>query len=239
MKLLQKLLLFFFDIIDEYFHQKRIKNFIKKNKIKIDTFIDIGAFKGKYTDLILDIQKKCKITMFEPQNKYYSLLKEKFKNNPNIEIIKIGLSDKEAFLDLKINKHEITSTFSQLNDSNKYLNYKAILFGSNLKNMTTNMENVQVFTLGQIFEKKQLQNVDLVKIDTEGHEYEVLYGAQNYIKNINYILIEFHMDKIYKNYNPDRIHELLLNKGFVLKKTFNFPFTTWEDRLYKNLKNKN
>ena len=210
MKLLQKLLLIFFDIIDEHFHQKRIKNFIKKNKIKIDTFIDIGAFKGKYTDLILDIQKECKINMFEPQNKYYSLLKEKFKNNPNIEIIKIGLSDKERFLDLKINKHEITSTFSEFNSANKYLKYKAILFGSNLKNMTTNIEKVQVFTLGQIFEKKQFENIDLVKIDTKGQEYE-----------------------------SDKIHELLLNKGFVLKKTFNFPFTTWEDRLYKNLKNKN
>ena len=89
MKFLRKLLLLFFDIIDEYFHQVRIKKFIKKNKIQLNSFIDVGAFKGKYTDLILNIQKECKIILFEPQNKYYSLLKEKFKNNHNIEIIKI------------------------------------------------------------------------------------------------------------------------------------------------------
>ena len=147
MKLLRNLLLHFFDLIDEFYHQKRIEKFIKKNKIKIKTFIDVGAFEGKYTDLILKIQEKCKVIMIEPQSKYYLLLKEKYKNNHLIKIMKIGISDKETLLKLKINKHEITSTFSQFNHTNKYLNYKAILFNSNLKNMTTNSENMEVFPL--------------------------------------------------------------------------------------------
>ena len=73
MKFLRKLLLVFFDLIDEFFHQKRIEKFIRKNKIKLDTCIDVGAFKGKYTDLIFKIQKNCKIILIEPQTKYYSL----------------------------------------------------------------------------------------------------------------------------------------------------------------------
>tara|TARA_Y100000758_G_C15924035_1_gene376207 strand:- start:44 stop:763 length:720 start_codon:yes stop_codon:yes gene_type:complete len=236
MKLLRNLLLHFFDLIDEFYHQKRIEKFIKKNKIKIKTFIDVGAFEGKYTDLILKIQEKCKVIMIEPQSKYYSLLKEKYKNNNLIKIMKIGISDKETLLKLKINKHEITSTFSQFNDTNKYLNYKAILFNSNLKNMTTNSENIEVFPLSLILQKNNLDSIDLIKIDTEGHEYEVLYGMGDYIKKINYILVEFHIDKIYENYNSDKIHNFLLENGFTLQKKFSFPFTTWEDRLYKNSK---
>ena len=236
MKLLRNLLLHFFDLIDEFYHQKRIEKFIKKNKIKIKTFIDVGAFEGKYTDLILKIQEKCKVIMIEPQSKYYLLLKEKYKNNHLIKIMKIGISDKETLLKLKINKHEITSTFSQFNDTNKYLNYKAILFNSNLKNMTTNSENIEVFPLSLILQKNNLDSIDLIKIDTEGHEYEVLYGMGDYIKKINYILVEFHIDKIYENYNPGKIHNFLLENGFTLQKKFSFPFTTWEDRLYKNSK---
>ena len=236
MKLLRNLLLHFFDLIDEFYHQKRIEKFIKKNKIKIKTFIDVGAFEGKYTDLILKIQEKCKVIMIEPQSKYYSLLKEKYKNNNLIKIMKIGISDKEKLLKLKINKHEITSTFSQFNDTNKYLNYKAILFNSNLKNMTTNSENIEVFPLSLILQKNNLDSIDFIKIDTEGHEYEVLYGAGDYIKKINYILVEFHIDKIYENYSPDKIHNFLLENGFTLQKKFSFPFTTWEDRFYKNSK---
>ena len=138
--------------------------------------------------------------------------------------MKIGISDKETLLKLKINKHEITSTFSQFNDTNKYLNYKAILFNSNLKNMTTNLENIEVFPLSLILQKNNLDSIDLIKIDTEGHEYEVLYGTGDYIKKINYILVEFHVDKIYENYNPDKIHNLLLENGFTLQKKFSFPF---------------
>ena len=61
---------------------------------------------------------------------------------------------------------------------------------------------------------------------------------EKFIKKINYILVEFHVDKIYENYNPDKIHNLLLENGFTLQKKFSFPFpfTTWEDRLYKNSK---
>ena len=236
MKLLRNLLLHFFELIDEFYHQKRIEKFIKKNKIKIKTFIDVGAFEGKYTDLILKIQEKCKVIMIEPQSKYYSLLKEKYKNNNLIKIMKIGISDKKTLLKLKINKHEITSTFSQFNDTNKYLNYKAILFNSNLKNMTTNSENIEVFPLSSILQKNNLDSIDLIKIDTEGHEYEVLYGMGDYIKKINYILVEFHIDKIYENYNSDKIHNFLLENDFTLQKKFSFPFTTWEDRLYKNSK---
>ena len=50
------------------------------------------------------------------------------------------------------------------------------------------------------------------------------------------ILVEFHIDKIYENYNPGKIHNFLLENGFTLQKKFSFPFTTWEDRLYKNSK---
>ena len=239
MKFLKKLLLIFFDLIDEFFHQKKIEKFINKNKIKLETFIDVGAFKGKYTDLVFKIQKNCKTILIEPQNKYYSFLKQKYKDNNQVEVMRIGLSDKKTVLKLKINKHEITSTFSEFENTNKYLNYKAILFSSNLKNMTTNLENIEVFPLDEILKQKNLHNIDLVKIDTEGHEYEVLCGMQDCVKKINYILIEFHIDKIYEDYNSERIHNLLDENNFVLLKKFNFPFTTWEDRIYKNSKFKN
>ena len=239
MKFLRKLLLVFFDLIDKFFHQKRIEKFIRKNKIKLDTCIDVGAFMGKYTDLIFKIQKNCKIILIEPQTKYYSLLKEKYKNNYQVEVLKMGLSNKEAILELKINKHEIASTFSEFKNTNRYLNLKAILFESKLENMTANKEKVKVFPLNAILKEKNLYCIDLIKIDTEGHEYEVLCGLQNYLKKINYILIEFHIGKIYENYSVEKIHKFLIENNFLPLKTFKFPFTTWEDRIYKNSEFKN
>ena len=78
----------------------------------------------------------------------------------------------------------------------------------------------------------KVKNYDLVKIDTEGHELEVLKGGKKFIKNFKIILIEFRKDNVYKNYNAKKIHKLIINNNFLLKKVFKFPFTTWEDRIY-------
>ena len=40
MKLLKNIAVIFFDIIDLYYHQKRIIKFIRKNNIKIKIFFD-------------------------------------------------------------------------------------------------------------------------------------------------------------------------------------------------------
>jgi len=236
MKFLRKLLLIIFDLIDELYHQKRIEKFIKKNNLTLNTFIDVGASKGKYSDLILKMEKNCKIIMIEPQAKYFNFLKNKFINNNRVEILKMALSNKKTRLTLKINKHEITSTFSKFNTANRYLNLKAVLFSSKLENMTKNEEEIEVFPLDEIFKKRNIQHVDLIKIDTEGHEYEVLVGVSNNIQKIDYILLEFHNDNIYENYSSKKIHNFLNENNFKLLKKFNFPFTTWEDRLYKNFK---
>ena len=74
----------------------------------------------------------------------------------------------------------------------------------------------------------------MLKIDTEGHELEVLSGAKNLLKkDIRYILIEFHFSKMYKNYNRNKIEKILKNNSFILVKKFKLPFLTFEDRIYK------
>ena len=116
--------------------------------------------------------------------------------------------------------------------------------GGVLANQAIHLLDMLVYLFGPIkkfnvlagFEKKKLQYVDLIKIDTEGHEYEVLTGASNNIQKIVYLLVEIHNDNIYENYSSKKIHNFLIENNFKLLKRFNFPFTTWEDRLYKNSK---
>ena len=87
-------------------------------------------------------------------------------------------------------------------------------------------------------EDLNLEHVDLLKIDTEGHEFQVIKGIKDKIKKIRFILVEFHNDEIYISYNPKELHNYLQTNNFKLINSFKFPFTTWEDRLYMNLKNK-
>ena len=69
MKLFKNIAIIFFDIIDQYYHQKKIIKFIRKNNINLKYFLDIGSHMGTYSDLILKDFSNCKILMFEPQMK--------------------------------------------------------------------------------------------------------------------------------------------------------------------------
>jgi len=236
MIVLEKMALFFFDLIDKYYHQKRIIKFLIKNKIKISIFIDVGAHLGTYTNLIIKNYEKCKVFMFEPQTRIFKTLKSRFLKQKNILAFNYAISSKNGLKKLYVNKHDLTSTFLRFNLKNSWLNYKAKLFSSSVKEMTKKIEIVKTRTLKKIIEAKKIKKIDLVKIDTEGHELEVLKGIGNKISKIKCILIEFHQDSIYLSYNPKKIHNYLIKKNFILKKIYSFPFSTWEDRFYINKK---
>jgi FkbM family methyltransferase len=226
---------FIFDLIDKYIHQKNILDSIKKEKIKIATFIDIGAHKGKYTDLISNYYKIKKIYMFEPQTKMLKYLKKKYKKErKKIFIYNYGVSNKSEIRSFYINRHDLTSSIKKLNPKNKYLNLKSKLFGTNLKGMIQEKLNIKTIKLKEFLLKKKIKRIDLIKIDTEGHELEVLIGLGNKIKIVKSFLIEFHDNNTYINYNNKKIEKLLKINNFLLKKKIKFPFTTWEDRLYLN-----
>ena len=236
---LKKLAIIFFDIIDEFIHQKKIINYLKKNLSEINVFVDIGSHKGTYTDLILNnISVTEKLILIEPQKHIFKFIQNKYKNNDNIVIYNNVISDKEKIVKLFINKHDLTSSLTKINQKNKYLNFKAKLFGGSVNQMITNKYNVKSINLRKLVKKEKLKFIDLIKIDTEGHELKVLEGAGDFLKCVKYIIIEFHNSNIFINYDPLKIEKFLKKNNFTLKKSFKFPFTTWEDRVYLNKKYK-
>ena len=234
MKILEFIAIVFFDLIDKFFHQKRIIFTLKKNISQLDNFIDVGAHKGTYTDLVLNNFKTKRIFMFEPQDIIFDYLKQKYSENENIFLFNTALSNKNDSANFYLNKHNLTSSLSNLDQNNSYLKLKAKLFGTTSQGMIVDTKTIQTKTLFSILEKENLEIVDLLKIDTEGHELQVLQGMKQRIKIVKYILIEFHNDEIYVSYDPKNLHEFLISNNFKLMKKFKFPFTTWEDRLYVN-----
>tara|TARA_B100000212_G_C27343571_1_gene520310 strand:- start:534 stop:1247 length:714 start_codon:yes stop_codon:yes gene_type:complete len=234
MTYLKNLAILIFDLIDHYIHQKNIIKALKKEKLKIEIFFDIGAHKGKYTDLILKEYNIKKAYLFEPQVKMFNFIKEKYKDKNFINVNSQGVSNKTESVSFYINKHNLTSSLKKLNPKNKYLNLKSKLFNTSLDGMIENNLDIKTIKLNEFFLENNILNVDLIKIDTEGHEYEVLAGLEGKIKFIKAFLIEFHDDHTYLNYSSNKIENILLKNNFFLKKKIKFPFTTWEDRLYLN-----
>ena len=233
-RLIKNFAIYFFNLIDKFIHQRRILNFLKKKIFSIEIFIDIGAHKGKYTDLIVNNYDVYKVLMFEPQKNIFQYLKKKYKKNKRIKIFDCAVSDKNKKKELFINKHDLTSSLTELNPNNKYLSIKSKLFGTNFAGMIEKKNIIQTNRLDKIIKDQSIKKIDLIKIDTEGHELEVLQGFEKKLKSVKIIIIEFHKANIYLNYHSKKIERILKKNHFELNKTIKFPFTTWEDRIYLN-----
>ena len=113
----------------------------------------------------------------------------------------------------------------------KYYKMKRFIVGSQKI-----FEKVNVKKLDNFVKMARIKNnIDLLKIDTEGHELEVLKSGNKTLTKVKFILIEFRLNDMYLNYSSTKIHNFLKQNKFKLIKKFKFPLFAMEDRIYKKI----
>ena len=127
-------------------------------------------------------------------------------------------------------RHPLSAISSTLKN---WLKFKKTLLIKDYKSLITK-RTVLIETLDNIVDKHNIKIIDLLKIDTEGFEYEVLQGAKKSLKfkKIKAIIIEKQLSDMYLNYNFKKVEKILEKNGFLLKKKFRFPLALFEDRIY-------
>lgn len=233
--IIRKLVEEFFFFIDIHIQQKRIFTYLKKEISKFKHIsIDVGAHSGLYTDQIIKLNSKIKVLLFEPQYKYFKNLKFKYKKNRRIKIFNIALSNNSKISKLFINKHDLTTSLNLLKKNNSFFFFfKSLLFNSSPEKMVSGEVKIRTRKLSTISIVKKSKKIDLIKIDTEGHDFNVLKGLENHINKTKFIVVEFHKKNKFKNYDPYNIHKYLIKKKFILMKIYKFPLLDFEDRIYK------
>ena len=212
MKDIIKLILNIFD----FFTQQKILNTLaqinKGNKLSV--LIDVGTHKGEYISSLSSKFSIDKIYGFEPNPKIFKQVKKKFENS-KIKLFNYGISNKNGIVDFNINLESSSSSMKELNSQSNYYKKKFFLLNFfNSEEITTKI-NVDVKRLDEFLNHFSVGLVDLLKIDTEGNEYNVLMSLGSHFSKIKIIHFEHHFDDmIIKNYNLSDIHNLLTKNGF-------------------------
>ena len=80
-----------------------------------------------------------------------------------------------------------------------------------------------------------ITNIDILKIDTEGHDYNVLVGLDDEISKCRLILLEYHDDKsLIKSNTFEQLETFLKNKNFQRISKFKMIFRNSYELIYKN-----
>ncbi len=205
------------DINERIFFYPKLRAFYKKNCTSSRvTVIDVGANKGQSIDFFTSIFKNIVVYAFEPNPMLFQKLLVKYKNKKNIHLFNMGVSNINGTLELKETVTDETSTFEELNFESKYLQMKSNVLGVKKENLICKKYSVEVITLYDFIQKIGISSLDILKIDTEGHEYKCLLGlfsSENI--TINFIQLESHNDDMYiRPQKIDEIPNLLLKEGF-------------------------
>ncbi len=182
---------------------KVIKTFIPKSKV----IFDVGANCGDWTKIALKENPNTIVHCFEPCSKAFNKLINENKNS-KVTANKIAMSSKTGTSEIFI---------FDVCDSYNSINKRDIGYGIGKPNKT---ETVELETIDNYCEKNNIKKIDFLKIDTEGHELEVLKGAIEMLNKNLIDIIQFEYGDTY------------IDAGILLKDMFNFFKETQYD-LYK------
>ena len=237
MKLLINFLLFLVD----FNHKKKIFNFLKKlfhNKSL--TIIDIGAHKGESVKIFFKYFNVKKIICYEASKNNFKALKKFIKNfkvnKSKIELYNLGIGSFKTTKQFNQTAESSSSTFAKINFKSKYFikknNILKLFLG---KQYVSSSYKVKLVPLADEFVKHKLKTVNLLKIDTEGFEYEVIKGIGKKINLVKYIYFEHHFDQmIIKSYTYRKIHLLLKKSNFQKIFKVKMPFRKTFEYIYVN-----
>ena len=222
-----------FQNLDSISQKKNILNIKKKMGNKIDIMIDVGANIG---ESIFEFNKNFeikKIYSIEPDPNSYNEIKK--KNFGNVDVFNFAASDTEGDAILKIGYLSSMSTINQINYNSFYTKFKSLVIWILTRKFAIykNEIAIQKRRLDNFIDSLKINEIDLVKIDTEGHEFDVIMGLGNKIANVKIILFEHHEDSsIIKNYKIKDIENYFIKRNFIklskikmkLRNTYEFIF---------------
>ena len=235
-----KVITFLISLID-YFNKKKIINFFQKkfNKKKLK-IIDIGAHKGETIELFIRNFVVDKIYAFEPNIELYKELSKKSsykKENINIYNYGVGLKKEKKNINIMID-----SSSSTLNDLNKNTDYykrkmKFFSFIGKKEDFIKKKQEITLINLSDFILQKE-NSIDILKIDTEGYEFNILSGMKNQdFDKVSYIYFEHHYDlMIKKGYKFSEINYLLKKNNFKQKLKLKMKFRKSFEYIYESKK---
>lgn len=167
--------------------------------------IDVGGYEGQWAS---DIFAKycCNIIIFEPVKKFYDNIKERFIKNNKISSYNVGLSNKDN-----------NTTISLLDDS------------SSLFKKDSMSENIKTVNASVFLKEKNIHDIDLMKINIEGSEYDLLENLieSGFILKIKNIQVQFH-DFIPNARERMTLIQEKLKKTHHLTYQYEFVWENWE-----------
>ena len=147
------------------------KNLLPDPKV----IFDIGAYDGRTAKKYNKLFPSAKIFSFEPYHKSIRRYRNNLKRIPQATVYEFTVSDKSDLCILNVNQSHATNSLLKSNN-------QAIWFSKSMQPKKEVLINT--ITLEEFCKKKNIQQIDILKIDVQGGELMVLMVQKTYFEII-------------------------------------------------------
>ena len=150
------------------------------------TVLDVGSNEGSYTDMILAVNGSARVFAFEPHPTTYNRLAQRLAGAKHVTAINAACGSACGQLVLYDHPNSAGSCHASLH---------AEVIEKNQKGESS-QHVVDVIDLDTFSANQGISVIDLLKIDTEGHELEVLKGAATLLRENRIKAIQFEFNEM-------------------------------------------
>jgi FkbM family methyltransferase len=177
----------------------------------IDHVVDIGANNGQFAGQLLEKGYQGRIHCFEPLKDAHAVLAARFEGNERVAVMpRTALGAKSGTVQINVAGNSVSSSVRPMLSAHEDAAAKSAYVGT---------EDVAMTTFDTAFENRSETFSEglLLKIDTQGHEAEVLAGAVQTLPQCKAVLIEMSTTPLYAGQALwDELHATLTGAGFQL-----------------------
>lgn len=199
-----------------------LEKLITKYRLNIKGVAHFGAHLGQEIEIYKKLNIKI-IHLFEPQKLIYDQLRNKCKNDENIQTYNYGLGSRNSISQLYLDTGDGQSSSILKPELHLTMNPDV---------QFNNTENIEI----KRFDSLEIEDINFLNIDIQGYELEALKGSEGILSTIHCIYTEVNRDFVYKNCSlVGEIDDFLEQFGFIRVETKWWKgFYIWGDAFYVN-----
>jgi FkbM family methyltransferase len=177
---------------------------VQKNLINIHEPIifDVGAHIGQTYEIYRKLFPFAYIYCFEPCPDSFKKLESTISKHSSSFGYQMAVSKSIGQANLNLNLSSATNSLLETDQRGKDYWGKGLL-------ETVDKVVVDTINLDDFCKKNNIENINILKIDTQGHEFDVLLGAQSLLKNQKIDMIYMEMILCPTYVGQHKIHEYL------------------------------
>jgi FkbM family methyltransferase len=161
-------------------------------QIDCRTIFDVGAHSGDITRRFLDDFPKSVVYSFEADPRNFSRLKSAFNGDERVRAVHAAVSSHPGAAAFHLGANDYTSSlFPREDETRRYYHSQYTMVDT---------VTVPMITLDNFCRDHEIEQIDVLKIDTQGAELDILRGAEHLLgaSKIQIIVTEFFFIQHYK-----------------------------------------